>query len=359
MFSQDMDATFLFVVSINGHDGVRNPGRFYNSYTLPADWPIGATHVTRQGVSIFMRDSNGTYSTLQFIKAKSTIPLGMTGVDISVLGNSIENMILAMRDWKGYPSSAGEGPSGQVVLYYFNNTLKAWVEKDTIHNQLSSTSAWRNEDWFGKGIALSWNNRTDHIVAVIGAPRDAKQAYTYYVPRSAYIKPSLSNSNQWTSGPLVLNDDYRPRSSFFGGSMVFSPNGEFLLVSDAAGRKGRGKVSIYRRRDNMGAIDTKIFGLENEVAPPIDRSNVYDFFKLADLQKTSSLLFDPAKNDSTQKTSPPTDSEELYATDWFGLSIAANWWGVVVGDPVSECFYTYAMPQMCTRPLSFDSRTNH
>ena len=377
------EKTFLFITANAGWDGATT--KFYNATPDSPFWPTPpTTDVSRAGVYVYQLTKpkqvapisgsivapTGLLKYNQFIRQKSSIPLGTLGADIDVIlrpavkGDATE-LFLLVRDFAILPSEMDEStylslcPSGDcsyvttnvdgqsatvnatgVVLEYkldyasetFDLTgdtmasLNFPLPMNVQTNNEYTPNQWEHNDWFGIGLTTAYDKKYDRYITAVGAPRDGNGVFSFFL-KNDETSPDL----QWQAGQYLANDNFY-RRSFFGQKLSFSPDARFLLVADPAGSgtsKGRGQVFLYYRRSETESLIPSEYNAIPKGQIPYGRESVpYFFDRLAELSKSSI----PVTNFTTFKS------------DQYGYGVATNKFFVVVGAPVEQCAYTYALP---------------
>lgn len=340
LFSKDTNATFLYVTNNQGWDGMVINSVVRSNYS-----------VERMGVFIYKRDPANprNFVRFQFVNLDSPVPLGTLGLDLTVFGKTLNTTGFVVRDY--YPVDWSKKPSGRATVYLFNGVT--FVKSSVLNNQNYSTSSWEAEDWFGRGLSSVSLPEKNMLLVSVGAPRLANTSYLFQANWSALF--NLSDTLNYTYynstaltiatpgeadasmapfqfGQFIPNPNYRLRNSFFGGSTAFSPNGEFLIVSDSSNANGKGRVYLYR---NYNAT-LRAFGLSTPATNPTLYANGrYSYYMVAELAKP---VFGALSS---------TDS---FKTDWFGMSLVANWWTIASSAAVDSCVHTYPVPQLYVDP---------
>jgi hypothetical protein len=337
-FQTALNRTFLVVSANHGWDGTTI--QYKRARPGNPQFPIGpTTNVFYAGLYIyeFIDDDDAqSVSYLQFIRQKSSVPMGTQGIDFYVSGDSNELKVL-MRDYLNY---------GCVVEYRFNQTSDLFYEVDTfsgynftlpldvVPNNGYSFNSWEKTDWFGLGISYVYDPFFNRHIMAIGAPKDGTGLYTFFKRGNDYYE-GLDNDdieNSWNSGDYILSDaPYRESS--FGVKHQFSPSGHFLVVSNPTGSgmsKGKGEVSLYYRQTEFEKLYPTQFNLRipNNLKYPEGSTPPYSYAKIAQLTDGKST----------------GNSTKIVPSDHFGYGLAVNEDFVIIGAPASSCFYSYRIP---------------
>jgi len=328
-FSKDINSTFVFAAASGGYEG--KYGRTPSSY------------LNRMGVYVYKRVNFGTmtstsnYVYLQFLNLVTPFSFGVLGLDFTVMGETLYNMHIAIRDYKIVELTNYTG-SGLVQTYQYNGTL--FVKTGNIQAyDLGSTGNFMREDYFGRGLAMGYDPISNQTLLTIGAPLEALKLYNFQLNTAATWSGNVSQTGNlktlWSSGPIIYNDQTRA-SSWFGGTQHMTSDGRYLFVGDAINpNNGQGSVYIYRRY----LANENVKGFESVPPPTSLNPNGPTWYKIG--QYVKNTLPAPVN----------------YTLDQFGTGITSNWWLTVVGAPVEECVYTFPVPFSCKKiiPHSFSS----
>ena len=147
-----------------------------------------------------------------------------------------------MRDRKNIDAKYANGAFG---TYLVNMTSGMFYRNETVsrnRDQYGVSVGYKNEDWFGVGLALTRDPILKTLNLIVGAPRWGKGVYSYYK------KTTSALTTPWVKGQFLTNPNFQKRT-FFGSVMRATKNANFLAISDAAGSTGRGTVYLYHRRN--------------------------------------------------------------------------------------------------------------
>ncbi|KXS17707.1 hypothetical protein M427DRAFT_30187 [Gonapodya prolifera JEL478] len=330
LFSTDANSTFLFVAVNGGTDGyqcntnnVQLCDQAWNSNRVPSD-------VVRSGVYVFQRNSTAPkgFSFKQILALASPVSLGTLGVDFTVLGSDLPSLTVAMRDYV-VTDPTWMSPAGVVKVFRYNTTTGQFAlynSSDSIAAaNLSSTATYKQEDYFGKGLAMARDPSTGRVTLNIAAPRESLRVY------SLYRAPGDATWN--TTVPVRKH--YQRDHSFFGANLAMTPDSRFLVVTDPVNdASGSGEAHIYYKGVKPTVGDEMLAGSFGNVSSGTASSAYgFSFTRIGALRKSAST--------------PPSAS---YRPDHFGIGLSVNWWSIVVGAPVEECVYTYTVPQTYINP---------
>ncbi|KAL7752250.1 hypothetical protein RI367_002295 [Sorochytrium milnesiophthora] len=329
LFSPDPTSEFLYIVSNGGWDGVSAPGVSKPNGDPPifgADmssglWPaLPTTSTANLGVYIFHYNQLSGFwepgNNGGFLQAQSSVPLGMLGIDIALSGTNRYDTVLAMRD---YVLSDLTKASGVVSLYRYDVTATSYLRIATINSaDLNSTSTWQQEDWFGYGLSLIFDQNVNAGVLHVGAPRFGQQVYSLVSTRWGIW-------DTWLPGNYLHNPTKQVRT-FYGGTITNSPDSSVLLVSDATSNTGGGTVYMYRRR-KAGEV---VVGYES-VVRALNMNGLFIYDLLGTFIKSANV-------------------SSVYAQDHFGKATAMKGNIAVITAPAEDCVYTFALPAAYVPP---------
>jgi len=337
------DSQFLFVVANGGWDGTRAYYDGAASGCADPNWQNEAMNPSRNmdgvGTHVYQR-VNGVFTYLNFYPTSSPIPLGQQGITLTTQGTG-NHVTFSVRTFLQNTDSTAT--SGAVDFYYYNPTSsppgfqkKTTIAKTPITPTTPASGSWQNEDWFGQSISAEYDAASDQLQMAISAPRDGTVLYTYFAPNYTTSTFTGFTPNQ------ILSNEFATSRSYYGGTVKFSSDANFIFVADGATVTGRGMVHVYMKRAGYVAL-----GYEN-VAIAALPPGIISSTSLNALDHVYDRVYTFVQNSAdfafSQSAAYTTAN---FTQSSFGKAIASNLNWVVIGAPVSELVHSFRAPVAC------------
>ncbi len=193
----------------------------------------GLSPTSNTGLVHLFTKLNNTWSHRQVLQAK--VPSTANGFGISV-AFSPDSSTLAVGEFQGDLNKVTD--SGSVQLFIKS---KATWDNTPIKGAILSSQIPRSQNKFGKSVAFSPDGITLSVGEILGGN-------ITNVAKSGTVQHFSKAGADWVQVPSrgpMLRPTTTTNASYFGNTLVFSPDGSILIVGELYGLQDTGQVSIF------------------------------------------------------------------------------------------------------------------